>query len=266
MNEAKKIFKKSSKTYYNAAILFPKEISKDVQIIYGFVRKADNFADNIPSDAKGLKEFEKEFEKCLKTSKSKDEIVQDFCDLYKAKKFQKKWVEAFFSSMKQDLKNPKMKTYKETKKYIYGSAEVIGLMMAKTIGVKKEGFPYAKKLGEAMQLINMIRDVDEDNKLGRQYLPINEMKGFELSPEYANTKPFKKYIKKQLERYKKSQKEAQKGYKYIPKNCLPAIKTAADMYKWTAKQIEKNPSIIFQKKVKPSKTRVILTGIKNKLL
>jgi phytoene synthase len=57
--------------------------------------------------------------------------------------------------------------------------------------------------------------------------------------------------------------EAEKDFKYIPRRYLIPIKTASDMYKWTAAKIRENPFIIFKEKVKPSKLRIIMDIIKN---
>ena len=73
-----------------------------------------------------------------------------------------------------DIKKKEYNSLEETLEYIYGSAEVIGFFMAKIIGLSDESLYYAGRLGRSMQYINFIRDIEEDNNLGRRYLVIIE--------------------------------------------------------------------------------------------
>ena len=71
------------------------------------------------------------------------------------------------------------------------------------------------------------------------------------------------FIRLQIKRYYAWQGEAEKGFELIPRNYLIPIKTASDLYKWTANQVYRQPLIVFEKKIKPSRVRIWLTGIKN---
>ena len=262
-----KLFKKSSTTYFNSTLFFEKEVREKIIILYGFVRYADNIVDKKNASIRAFEKFEKEY----KTKKTNNKIILDFIKLKEQNSFKEAWVEEFLKAMKQDFKKKEYLTIEETKKYCHGSAEVIGLMIAKILGLEETSYPYAKKLGLSMQYINMIRDVAEDNKLGRIYLPKKEMQKLGLNSLdhiYAikNKKAFNIFIRSQIKQYFKWLKEAKKGFKYIPKNNLVAIKTASDMYEWTASKIYENPLLIFKKKIKPSKLRVIYTAIKNKVI
>jgi phytoene synthase len=119
-----------------------------------------------------------------------------------------------------------------------------------------------------MQLINFIRDIQEDRLLGRVYMPQEDIKKFGISSQdelFTNEEKFSKLLKFEIERYFSIQKQAERGYKYIPYAYRIPIKTASDMYNWTAREIYKNPSIVF-KKVKPHPFRVILQFIKNSVI
>src|SRR5690606_4617491 len=99
----------------------------------------------------------------------------------------------------------------EVLEYIYGSAEVIGLMMAQVIGLPKESFEHAKYLGRAMQYINFIRDIAEDLELGRVYFPQSDLRSYgleNLTEEHVKQHPeqFTKLIQTQLDRYCQWQK------------------------------------------------------------
>lgn len=267
------IFRSSSKTFYYANRFFPKEVREDITRLYAFVRKGDNFIDNQPQDRQGWYKFKKDYVEALNGKRVDDVVVQEFAKLARAKKFDPNWIKAFFTSMEQDLDKAVYRTIEDVEKYIYGSAEVIGLLVAKVLNLPTESYYSAQMLGKSLQYINFIRDVKEDFELGRSYFPEIEMKesGFErITPGILTTPelhlPFKNFMKKQAERYVTWQKEAEKGYKYLPKRVFVAIKTASDMYEWTLSRILKDPLIVFRKKVKPGKLRVIFTGLKNYFL
>lgn len=262
------IFKNGSTTYFYSSIFFPKEIKTDVFILYSFVRTADNFVDAIPQQKKEFYKFREDYELALKGGNVDDEIIDAFISLMKRKQFDKKWVDAFLDAMEQDLSKKTYKTLKETEKYMYGSAEVIGLFMAKIMNLPTASFTSARYLGKAMQLINFIRDVEEDNQLGRTYLPVDEMrslglKGVRNKDAVANPEAFSQFITQQITLYHQWQNEAEKGYHFIPHRFLIPIRTASDMYAYTASQIQKNPFIVYKRKVKPNKFRILATGIKN---
>jgi phytoene synthase len=266
----KKIFKNASKTFYNASRFFPEEYKKDVYILYGFVRTADNYVDNPPQDKKGFLKFKKRTITAIDEDRDKtgDEIVDIFVEMARRKDFKRKWIVGFLESMESDLKKQKCKTMEDSLEYIYGSAEVIGLMMTAILDLPAKSHKSAQYLGRAFQYINFIRDVAEDNKLNRQYLPQEELdkvglRSLKEKHVSKNPKKFKKLIRNQVKYYRKWYKKGVDGYKFIPRKLRIPIKTAGDMYLWTASVIEKDPLIVFEKKVKPSKLQVILNYIKN---
>lgn len=257
------IFKKASTTYYYSSIFFPKKVRDDVFTLYAFVRTADNLVDAVPQYRKEFTQFYKQTRQLLDTSgipknaqiqgldpglcrDDNQPIITSFIRLAHRKHFEKKWIVSFLDAMKADLTKKSYNTYRELEQYMYGSAEVIGLMMARIMNLPDKSHPYAQAQGKAMQLINFIRDVKEDEGLGRNYL--------------AYSTPAR-----ELRRYFTIQKKAEEGYTLIPKRYLIPIKTASDMYFWTAKRIEHDPSLPQRTKVKPKPLRVFLRLVYNAL-
>ena len=262
------IFKQGSKTYFYSSLFFPTYMKKDVFALYGFVRKADNYVDSIPQDVNGFYEFKDKYYSALNGNKSDDIIIDSFIKLAEKKGFKPEWTDAFLNSMEADIKKSTYDTIDETIEYMYGSAEVIGLYMAKIMDLPDKALYYAQYLGRAMQYINFIRDIAEDIKLGRIYMPGNELKKhgiIKLEYDYIKTIPekFIGFVHAQLNYYCKWQKIAEKGYKYIPKRYLIPVKTASEMYNWTAEQIFNDPFLIYQKKIKPQVSQIISTIILN---
>jgi len=256
------LFKEGSRTYFYSSIFFPTTIRKDVFILYAFVRKADNYVDSVPQDVQGFYDFKERFNRSWQGEDTDDIVVDSFVYLAKEKKFEKEWIDAFLASMEMDITKKIYDTMDETLKYIYGSAEVIGLMMARVLGLVDRSFEHAKYLGRAMQYINFIRDIDEDNKLGRRYFPTEELEKYGLSSLSYNVvkdhpERFTDFMHAQLELYCGWQEWAEHGYGFIPRRYLIPIKTASEMYKWTGYQIYKNPFLVFKYKVKPMISQIL---------
>jgi len=262
------IFRQGSTTYFYSSLFFPSYIKKEVFSLYAFVRKTDNYVDSTPQDIQGFYNFKEKYNKAINGKKTDDVIIDSFVQLINKKEIEQVWVDAFLESMEMDIRKNTYNSNEETLKYIYGSAEVIGLMMAKIMNLPKESYYYAKYLGRSMQYINFIRDIAEDNIIGRNYFPKNELKKHKINSlnlEYTKKHPenFKNFIYEQLNKYCKWQTIAEQGYKYIPKRYLIPVKTASEMYNWTANQIHKNPFIVYSKKVKPMIKQIITTTLLN---
>lgn len=270
MNKGKlsktEIFRKGSTTYYYSSILFPKDIKDDVFTLYAFVRTADDYVDAIPQMKKSFLKFKEETKKAFDGKSVNNPIISEFKEVCDKRGIPYSWVESFLAAMESDLKKSVYNSFSELEQYMYGSAEVIGLFMAQIMNLPKKSHKYAQLQGKAMQVINFIRDIEEDIALKRQYLPTKDLKniGIKTIDELKKDKQkLKDFVMFQLERYHDIQNQAYQGYSYIPRKYRIMIKTAADLYNWTAQEIKKDPTIIFRKKVKPSKPRIILTLFKN---
>ena len=277
MSLEQKIFKKGSTTYYFSSKFFPKHVRQDVFKLYSFVRVADDYVDQIPQNKKEFKILktlwqdaadDKTFDTTHKTSDSLNvRVVKNMHEVSHKYSFDSKWVDAFLDSMQADLDKKTYASLDGSLWYIYGSAEVIGLMMAKVMGLPEISMTYAALQGRAMQWINFIRDIDEDNGLKRLYFPAEELATFGLKnlskqTAEANPKAFRDFMNFQLGRYHQWQRQAEKGFEYIPKRLRIPLETAVDNYNWTARKIANNPAVVYDKKIKPGKSRVVATGIK----
>lgn len=264
------VFRKGSKTYFYSSIFFTGQTREDVFTLYAFVRKADDYVDTIPQKKEEFLRFKSNYREALTGKQCDNEVIDSFVDMVNRKGIEHDWVDAFLWSMESDLTKTTYRTIEELKKYLYGSAEVVGLMMAKILDLPSESYLAARYLGRSMQYINFVRDVQEDIALGRTYLPQVELERhglFSLRYESTIKHPveFEQFIHSQVERYFSWQDKAERGFIYIPKRFLVPIKTASDMYKWTAEQIDRNPYIIYRKKVKPSIPRIIFNVTHNAL-
>ncbi|HPE39637.1 MAG TPA: phytoene/squalene synthase family protein [Bacteroidales bacterium] len=234
---SKMITKRYSTSFYWASLFFDKEIQKGIFNIYGFVRFADEIVDTFHEfdKVKLLSEFEEEYRKGLETGISLNPIIFSFIQTCKQYKVDAKHVDAFLQSMRYDLTKKEYSKREDINEYIYGSAEVIGLMCLK-IFCKGNQTQYdqlehfAIKLGAAFQKVNFIRDLKNDTQeLNRIYFP--EIVGAVFDNE----------IKKRIiEDIEKDFYEAKKGIKKLPRGSKLAVYIAFIYYKELLNKIKKS--------------------------
>lgn len=165
--------------------LFAKELRDPIYAIYGFVRFADEIVDTFHTYDKNnlLDEFKADTHKAIKEGISLNPVLHSFQQVVKEYDIDTELIDAFLRSMKMDLE-PVDYDVDLYKKYIYGSAEVVGLMCLKVF-TDNDDITYqhlkdtAMSLGSAFQKINFLRDIRDDyiNK-GRTYFPNVEMNTF----------------------------------------------------------------------------------------
>jgi phytoene synthase len=264
-----RITQKASKTFYIASLFFPKEIRQDVFILYAFVRTIDDLVDCQPPKKNLFLKYKKLTTLAFEGKKTNNFLIDSFYAMAKRKNIPRKWVEDFFTSQLLDLKTNEYETFKDLEKFIYGVAEIIGLMMAKITNLPEKSYPYAQALGKAMQLINNLRDINEDFKRGRTYIPQKDLKKFNLRSvipkNNIDKQNFEKLIRFEINRFYDFAQMAEKGFKYIPKKYLLPIKASLEIYRYVAGIINKKPIVILEKKIKPNIALIYWTLIKNLL-
>ncbi|WP_339660180.1 phytoene/squalene synthase family protein [uncultured Polaribacter sp.] len=179
-NDCSKLVTKKYSTSFSLAVkmLSPK-IRTDIYNIYGFVRFADEIVDSFHDFDKEvlMDHFEKDYYLSKEHGISLNPILNSFQQTVKKYNIPDKMVQAFLKSMKADLYKTEYQTKEEYDEYIYGSADVVGLMCLKVF-VDGDQNKYdelkdaAMRLGSAFQKVNFLRDLKDDYEvLNRSYFP-----------------------------------------------------------------------------------------------
>mgnify|MGYP001209911683 FL=1 len=176
---SEKVTKTYSTSFSMATKLLSKSIRKDIYNIYGFVRFADEIVDSFHNFNKFelFNSFAEDLDRALLNKISLNPILNSFQHTYHKYSIDRELVDSFMKSMRMDLKKKKYSTVKEYKEYIYGSADVVGLMCLKVFvqGNEKQFQKLkinAMKLGSAFQKVNFLRDIKADQEnLKRSYFP-----------------------------------------------------------------------------------------------
>jgi phytoene/squalene synthetase len=172
-----------TKTYSTSFSLAVKMLANHIQdpiyAIYGFVRLADEIVDSFHNFNKAelLTEFENDLSTSLERKISLNPILNAFQQVVHDYGIEREMIDAFLASMRSDLDKTDYDTVEDYNSYIYGSADVVGLMCLKVfVQGDNDSYdalkPYAMSLGSAFQKVNFLRDIKDDSELlKRSYFP-----------------------------------------------------------------------------------------------
>jgi phytoene/squalene synthetase len=238
-----------STSFTLATKMLDSSIRQDIYNIYGFVRFADEIVDSFHNyDKKELLNlFEKDLKKSIEDKISLNPILNSFQKTIHNYQIDYELVDSFLNSMKLDLDKKKYLTKKEFNQYVYGSADVVGLMCLKVFvkGNKNQYDDlrqYAMSLGSAFQKVNFLRDLKADHDgLNRSYFPNLNIDEFD--------EPSKKII---LDEIDKDFKHALKGIFKLPSSARFGVYTAYKYYLKLLNKLRKTHPL----KIKSSRIRV----------
>ena len=255
-----KITTKNYSTSFSMGVsLLKKGFRLPVYGIYGFVRVADEIVDTFHDQDKErkLEDFRKETYQAIADGMSTNPILHSFQHVVNEYNIDHHLIDAFLTSMEMDLTKKEF-SLEEFQKYVYGSAEVVGLMCLRVF-YKDQDEAYealiqpARKLGEAFQKINFLRDIQSDfEDRGRFYFPGVDMTEF----NNENKKIIEADIKKDFD-------EAYVGIKELNRVSKLGVLVSYTYYLKLFEKIRKtDASNIFKKRYRISNFRKILILIR----
>lgn len=256
--DCSRIFTTAYSTSFSSAIrLLHPDFRDAIYAIYGFVRLADEIVDSFHEHNKAslLDAFKIETFDSIRMGISLNPVLNSFQLTVCQYNIQHELIDAFFSSMEMDLTKSVYLNNKELDEYIYGSAEVVGLMCLYVFcegdRQKFESLKYAARaLGAAFQKINFLRDLKADYEgLNRSYFPGFDFTRFDSTAKQA--------IEENIE---KDFREAYDGILQLPPKARSGVYVAYKYYYSLFKKIKKlKPEHILKKRVRiPDFTKIML--------
>ncbi len=234
-----KLVTKSYSTSFSLAVkMLAPSIRDAIYSIYGFVRFADEIVDSFHEFDKEIliKDFENEYYKAFSSGISLNPILNSFQKTVKKYNITDDLIQAFLKSMKLDLVKKGYENKAEYEDYIYGSADVVGLMCLKVfVNGNVQQYealkPEAMRLGSAFQKVNFLRDLKDDNLiLSRNYFPDFDLNSFDESA--------KKNIIAEIE---EDFRIAYQGIVKLPIDAKFGVYTAFVYYKKLLHKLDKTP-------------------------
>jgi len=168
------------RTYYTATRVLPAERRPAIHALYGFARWVDDIVDEpapdttVDAQRARLDEIDIDLGRALAGEEPGEPVLRALAHTVDRYELPAGYFTAFMTSMRMDLDVVAYEDLDQLREYMYGSAAVIGLQVLPVLGTTvptEEAAPHAAALGEAFQLTNFLRDVAEDLRRGRVYLP-----------------------------------------------------------------------------------------------
>ncbi|MES2241107.1 MAG: phytoene/squalene synthase family protein [Bacteroidota bacterium] len=235
---SKLVTKNYSTSFSLAVYMLSPSIRDAIYSIYGFVRFADEIVDSFHGFDKEnlINDFEKEYYKAYRSGISLNPILNSFQQTVKEYNISDDLIQAFLKSMKMDLVKLDYNSKTEYEEYIYGSADVVGLMCLKVfVNGKEHKYEELKaeamRLGSAFQKVNFLRDLKEDNLiLNRNYFPGVDLNSFDEKAKKAI-----------INEIKEDFKLAYQGIVKLPIEAKFGVYTAYVYYKKLLNKLENTP-------------------------
>ena len=246
---SKTVTKSYSTSFSLATKMLSNSIRQDIYNIYGFVRFADEIVDSFHDYDKEtlFNNFENDLKLALNQKISLNPILNSFQETYHKYGIEKHLVDSFMGSMRLDLHKSTYLSAEEYKAYIYGSADVVGLMCLKVFVkgdvVKSESLKdSAMSLGSAFQKVNFLRDIKADYEdLSRTYFPNTDLSKLDEASKQEIIADIENDFSKGLQ-----------GIKQLPLEAKFGVFMAYRYYNQLLKKLKKTPAL----EIKSTRIRV----------
>jgi phytoene synthase len=251
-NHCDAITAEHSRSFHMASGLLRPAERQAVRALYAFCRTTDDIVDNGQGDASGLLQTWRE--RALSWHPPRHDLVAvAWADARANYHIPQRYAEQLIDGVGRDMIQKRYQTFEELATYCYGVASTVGLMSMHIVGFQsQDAVRYAVKLGVALQLTNILRDVAEDWERGRLYLPLDELDAFGLSEEHIDNRVmdgrWRAFMSFQIARARHIYEEAWPGIAMLEPQGRLAIGAAATFYRAILDDIERHDYDVFHRR------------------
>lgn len=245
-----------SHTFYLASAFLSTPKRRAVRALYAFCRVSDDLVDALSGESSRQAQFECWRRRVLADNPpSDDPVALAWADTRLKYRMVDVYANQLLDGVAHDLQVVRYATLGDLASYCYGVASTVGLMSMHIVGFSgPEAIPYAVKLGVALQLTNILRDVGEDWRSGRLYLPLDELSAFGLSEENIAKGRldgrWRAFMRFQIARARRLYAEAWPGIAMLHPDARFAIGAAATLYENILSDIEAHGMDVFTRRAR----------------
>lgn len=257
------ITRESSKTFFMASSLLPSSKRRAARALYAFCRISDDLVDLPQSvDPTGtLDAWRQQVNFGVSTTELPNAaraVSLAWADARRAYRVPYGYVNQLIDGLALDLQTTRYETFSDLARYCYGVACTVGLMSMHITGYSgREAIRYAIRLGVALQLTNILRDIGEDWQAGRLYLPREDLAAFGLNETYLEEgridDRWRAFMRFQIARARRLYEESLAGVALLHRDGRFAIGAAGELYRGILSSIEANDYDVFTRRAALSK-------------
>ena len=257
-----------SKSFYYATRFFPPELARAAHGVYWYCRTTDDMVDeatDVRQAASDLEHWESALRSALKNGKSENPVLHLFAAVAREHSIPHEYAFDLLEGMRMDLRGQRYRNFDELRVFCYRVASVVGLMMMHVIGFSGQPHGYAINLGIALQLTNILRDIGEDVRRGRVYIPLEEMEEFSYHElhllQCVKNENFKRLMEFQCARARRFYAASQQGIPMLNREGRFAVEVAARVYAGILSRIESMDYDVFNRRaVVPASQKYWITA------
>ncbi|TAM88186.1 MAG: phytoene/squalene synthase family protein [Jatrophihabitans sp.] len=273
----RRLNERHGRTYFLATRLLPPSGRPFVHALYGFARSVDDLVDLSPAltpaeRADRLQAWGRDFLADLEWGATSDPVSRAVIDTARRWRLPSSYFADFLDAMAMDLTVTEYATYADLERYMWGSSAVIGLQMLPILGRRGDDVrtdvleQHAIALGMAFQLTNFLRDVAEDLRRGRVYLPQESLREFGVDRERLARgvvdEPIRNLLAWEIERARGLYREAAAGVDLVHPTSQPCLRTALTLYGEILDGIEERDYDVFSGRVAVPAARRLSVGLR----
>ena len=257
------ITSENSRSFYLSSGLLRSEKRRGARALYAFCRLTDDIVDEPlensgsgqPATSQAIRADMQKWRRISLSSypSSQNPVAMAWADTRARFHIPYRFAEQLIEGVLKDLEINRYQTFDDLAEYSYGVASTVGLMSMHIVGFEgAEAVPYAIRLGVALQMTNILRDVGEDWRKGRLYLPLEELDAFGITEEEIDrgrvTENWREFMRFQISRNRQLYQEAAPGIQMLNKDGRFAIAASAGLYEAILQDIEKHDYDVFSRR------------------
>jgi phytoene synthase len=244
MSECRELLRKGSHSFYAASLLLPSVYREPITALYAFCRVADDAVDLADDPAAGLDELHRRLDRIYAGTPQEYSVDRMFSDVVLSYNVPYALPAGLLDGFRWDVEGREYETLSDTYAYSARAAGTVGAMMAILMGVRdREVLGRATDLGIAMQLTNICRDVGEDARAGRVYLPADRLRANGVDVEAWRAAPMdhegvRQTVREVLAVADDLYERSEWGISQLPARVRPAMFAARSIYAEIGRAIE----------------------------
>ncbi len=255
----KKIARKKAGNFYYAFLLLPKQKRSSLYAVYSFMRRCDDLVDDpskvsLEQKKEVLNQWREKTKKAFETGNFEHPIFPALLDSIQRFSIPHSYFFELMNGVEMDLEKNRYDKFEDLYQYCYRVASIVGLVCIHIFGFKdKKALEYAESVGIAFQLTNILRDIREDERLGRIYIPLEDLKRFRCSEsslkEGIVDERFRKLLHFEFERARDYYAQGEKLSALINQDSQRALMALIGIYKGLLEKINRQENQVFEKRI-----------------